>query len=50
MFAIDFEYFSIELKMHCTDTFECEKSFKEFLNWIEDHEILNYKILDIQTY
>ena len=50
MFTIDFEYFSVEFKMYWNDTFECEESFKEFLNWIEDRGILNYKILDIQTY
>ena len=50
MFAIDFEYYSSVTGTYETDTFECEKSFKEFKNWLEDNDILNYEIKEIRPY
>lgn len=50
MFAIDFEYYNVEIGTYCTDTFECEKSFNEFKEWLQDNNILNYEIKEIRPY
>lgn len=50
MFRIDFEYYNKEIGMYCKDSFECEKSFKEFEVWLSDNEILNYRIIEIVPY
>lgn len=50
MFAIDFEYYNKEIGMYEQDTFECDKSFKEFEMWLTSEEILNYRIIEIRPY
>lgn len=48
LMIIDFEYYNKNIGMYCTDSFECEESFQEFKNWIEDNDILNYDIKNIR--
>jgi hypothetical protein len=50
MFTIDFEFYNTELGMWCTDAFECEKSFREFTAWLQERDILNYRIIEIVPY
>lgn len=51
MFAIDFEYYNVENGgIWEADTFECNKSFKEFELWLNDNDILNYRIIEIRPY
>jgi len=47
MFRIDFEYYDKICGIWVNDSFECDKSFKEFEAWLSDSEILNYRIIEI---
>lgn len=50
MYNIEFEYYNVECGRYELDDFDVFSDYKDFLVWLDDHDIIDYKITNIEVY